>query len=209
MLGPDLGFRSQARCRATGIVQQRAIEIIKGLSQTSKDNLGKLRELVLQPWKEAQWHHISVYKYLKRSCKENRDKLFLVVLSDRTRGNTDKLKHRRAPLNLGEGFIILSTRTQLPAIRLWNLHCWRYSNVIWTGSWAICPRWPYLSRGVETNDLQRSLPTSTILWFCNTVFTNANNVFVHLKTEKIINLIISALWTCQDEPYLPSKVGFN
>lgn len=37
----------------------------------------------------------------------------------------------------------------------------------WTWSWATCSRWPSLSwvRG-GMNDLQRSLSTSAILWFC-------------------------------------------
>jgi len=41
---------------------------------------------------------ISMYKYMKRECKE--DRLFSVVPRDRTRGNEDELKHRRFCLNI-------------------------------------------------------------------------------------------------------------
>lgn len=38
-----------------------------------------------------------------------------------------------------------------------------------TSSWATFSSWPYLSRGVGLDDLERSLPTSMILWFCPSV----------------------------------------
>ena len=44
---------------------------------------------------------------------------------------------------------------------------WKYSKAIWTCSWATSSRRPCLSRGAGSDDLQRSLPTSTILWLCN------------------------------------------
>ena len=37
-------------------------------------------------------------------CKEDRDRLYSVVPSDRTRGNGHKLKHGRFPLNIGKRF---------------------------------------------------------------------------------------------------------
>ena len=41
-----------------------------------------------------------------------------------------------------------------------------YPKAIWTWSWATMSKWLCLSRGVGSDDLQRSLPTSTILWCC-------------------------------------------
>ena len=42
----------------------------------------------------------NVYKYLKGGCKEDGVRLFLVVPSDRPRGDGHKLKHRMFPLNI-------------------------------------------------------------------------------------------------------------
>jgi len=43
---------------------------------------------------------IYAYKYLKGGCKEDRNRLISVILSDRTRGNRHNLKHRRFPENI-------------------------------------------------------------------------------------------------------------
>ena len=53
--------------------------------------------------------------------------------------------------------------------RLWILLLWRYSRPAWKWSWAACCRWPCFGRGVGLDDPQRSLPTPTILWFCDSV----------------------------------------
>ena len=58
-----------------------------------------------------------------------------------------------------------STGTGCPG-RLWSLLLWRYSRPAWTGSCAASCRWPCFVRGVGLDDPQRSLPTPTILWFC-------------------------------------------
>lgn len=51
--------------------------------------------------------------------------------------------------------------------RLWSLHAWRHPKPDWTWSWATNCRWPsLLEQGVALDDLQRFLPTSAILWFC-------------------------------------------
>ena len=53
--------------------------------------------------------------------------------------------------------------------RLWSLLLWRYSRPAWTRSCAACCRWPRFGRGFGLDDPQRSLPTPTILWFCDSV----------------------------------------
>ena len=51
--------------------------------------------------------------------------------------------------------------------RLWILLLWRHSRPAWARSCAACCRWPCFSRGVGLDDPQRSLPTTNILWFCD------------------------------------------
>ena len=59
-----------------------------------------------------------------------------------------------------------STGTGCPG-RLWSLLLWRYSKPTRTLSCAAYSRWPCFSRGVGLDDTQWSLPTPTILWFCD------------------------------------------
>ena len=54
-------------------------------------------------------------------------------------------------------------------VRLWSLLLWRYSRPDWTRSCAACCRCPCFGRGFGLDDPQRSLPTPTILWFCDSV----------------------------------------
>ena len=62
-----------------------------------------------------------------------------------------------------------STGTDCPG-RLWSVLLWRYSRPTWTMSCAACCRWPCFGRGVGLDDPQRSLPTSNILWFCESSY---------------------------------------
>jgi len=70
--------------------------MIKGLEHLfCEETLGELGLFSLE-----KRDLINVYKYLKVVCKEDRTRLFLVVPSDKTRGNGHKLKHGRFPLNI-------------------------------------------------------------------------------------------------------------
>lgn len=51
--------------------------------------------------------------------------------------------------------------------RLWSLHCWKYSENIWPYFHSTGSRWPCLIREVGPDILQRSLPVSIILCFCD------------------------------------------
>jgi len=55
-------------------------------------------------------------------------------------------------------------------VRLWSLLLWRYSRPAWTRSYADCCRCPCFGRRVGLDDPQRSLPTPTILWFCDSIY---------------------------------------
>ena len=57
-----------------------------------------------------------------------------------------------------------STGTGCPG-RLWSLLLWRYSRPAWTRSCAACSGWPCFGVRVGLDDPQRSLPTSSVLWF--------------------------------------------
>ena len=59
-----------------------------------------------------------------------------------------------------------STGTGCPE-GMWSLLLWRYWKPAWTRSCAICSRWPCFGRRVALDDPQKSLPTPTILWFCD------------------------------------------
>ena len=63
-----------------------------------------------------------------------------------------------------------STGTGCPG-RLWSLLLWRYSRPTWTTSSTTYCRWPCFGRSVGLDDPQRSLPSPTILWFCDSVIT--------------------------------------
>lgn len=102
--------------------------------------------------------------------------LFSVASSARTRDSGHKLEHSKFSVN---------TRKHSFTVQVME-HCyrlhrevveslfWRSSKVPITKYWAICSGWPYLSWGVGPDGVQKSLPTSAILWLCETLYKFQN-----------------------------------
>lgn len=91
-----------------------------------------------------------MYKYLKRGNEEEGANLYSVEPTDRTRGNSCKLKHEVQSDHAKHFFLfflgwlvlwlffslrILNSGTGCPEM-LRNLHLWGYSRAVWTQSWV-------------------------------------------------------------------------
>lgn len=109
----------------------------------------------------VQWkrkvRRVNIYKRLKGGYKEN--SLSSVVLSER-RKERAQTETQGSPSEQEQTFLH-SGGDQAWAQAAHSPHPQRYSKAIWPQPWATSSVSPCLSRGVGSEDLKRSLPTST------------------------------------------------
>jgi len=81
--------------------------MIKGLENLAYEE--KLRELGLFSTENRRLRRylIKICRHLKGRCKEGGARFFLLVPSDRTRGNGHKMKHKTFCLNIRKHFLIV------------------------------------------------------------------------------------------------------
>jgi len=149
-------------------VQWRAPRMMRGLEHLSYEE--RLRELGLFSLKKRRLRGDlrNASKYLQGGCQEGGARVFSVVPSDRTRGNGHKLKQRKFQLKMRKNFFTLRvmepwTRlprdvVESPSLDILKNHL---DAVLCSLLWVTL-----LRQGVGLGDPQRSLPTPTMLGFC-------------------------------------------
>ena len=90
-------------------VQHRARKVIKGFEHLSSEERLSTLGLFSPEKRRLRRDLINLYKYLRGQCKENGAKLFLVVASDRTRGNGYKFNHKRFHHQMRKNFTVCVT----------------------------------------------------------------------------------------------------
>ncbi|KAK4816234.1 hypothetical protein QYF61_013642 [Mycteria americana] len=128
----------------------------------------RLRDLELSSLQKRRLRAdlINVYKYLKGGCKDDGARLFSVVPSDKTRGHGHQLKHRRFSLNIRKHFFpvgVTKRWQRLPRVLVGSpfLEIFKSHLDMVLGN-RLCMS--LLEQGgAGPDDLQRTIPTSTIL----------------------------------------------
>lgn len=123
----------------------------------------QLPEMLHIPEKWSLWEDLpKMCKLLIEMTEEEKDMLFSVVPSNRTRGNGPRSEHIKIHLDWRKYFVTVRVAEhwhRLPR-RLRSLHLCRHSKA----GWPVCSTEPCLSRRVGPGDLQSSLLTSALLW---------------------------------------------
>lgn len=161
-------------------------EMIKGLEHLFYQET--LRELGLFRLKERSLRgdlSNNVYKYLQGEYKEVGGRLFSCLAHWQDKRQTAQAETEEVlfehPGNTLQ-WEWLHTGTGCPE-RL-SLFPWKYLKDVWTWLWASRSMWSRLSRGVGAHDIQRSLSTSVILWFCETGKSRTNFELLRLETSR-------------------------
>lgn len=133
---------------------------------------------------ENRGNLINVSKYMNRRCQEDKIRSFSLVPSNRTRGiksrkwctgSSSKMQKEHVYCAVGHG-------TDCPE-RLWSFSHWKHSRTVWTQFCTTCSTELCLSRMVELDNLQWSLPTLTILWF----YYSCSSISTHFMFQTLIN----------------------